>query len=147
MNIYNLNEDYQPKSVLPEWHFAPATTRQLKVLRFFGVEQNQPPTKGICSGIIGRLFSTPENKHLWAAYVFTTGDEDDTTTELKDYDRDSLAKVIIPSDWHPKRSPGKASPSRKHHDEIVAEILKEGSPFDDPLPEIVIKNTIFCFLT
>ncbi len=61
---------YELKSVFPAWHFEPATVRQLKVLGFFGKDISLPLTKGVCSGIIGRLFSDPANKHLWTAYVY-----------------------------------------------------------------------------
>ena len=141
MKTYQL----KPSSVLPAWHFDPATTRQLKLLRFFGTDISQQLTKGVCSGIIGRLFSDPANKHLWAAYVFTTHDEDDTTTDLLPHDRAALASVIIPDDWRPKRGSGTPSSARKVLEQMVADILKDGSPFDDPLPDIAISGTAFCF--
>ena len=35
---------------------------------------------------------------------------------------------------------------REAHEEMICEVLKEGSPFDDPLPEgISISQTTFCF--
>ena len=74
---------YELKNFLPQWHFDPATKRQLKVLRFFGVSVDPIPTKGRAGGTIGRLFSEPYNKQLWMAYVYTTGDEDDSTSELR----------------------------------------------------------------
>src|SRR5437870_5697692 len=94
---------YILKHVFPSWHFDPATGRQLKVLCFFGVPLNPPPTKGYASGIIGRLFSDPANKRLWCAYIYTTGDVEDTSSELRSHDRAALARVIIPEDWRPKR--------------------------------------------
>ena len=114
---------YQLKSILPVWHFDPATTRQLKLLRFFGSDISQPLTKGVCSGIIARLLSDPANKHLWVAYVFTTGDEDETTTDLQPYDRAALASVQIPDDWRPRRSSGTPSSVRKVLEQMVSDIL------------------------
>lgn len=139
MKTYNL------KQFVPPWHFAPATVRQLKVLRFFGKPIEPPPTKGAASGLIGRLFSDAANKHLWAAYVYTTGDEEGSSMELCPHDREALAHVIIPESWHPKRGPAIKSADRKIHEELISELLKEGSPFDDPLPELSIQGKFFCF--
>ena len=93
---------YVLKDYLPAWHFDPATNRQLKVLRFFGVPIDPALSKGRAGGIIGRLFSDPVNKHLWTAYIYTTGDEDDATTELRPHDRAALAQVVIPEEWRPR---------------------------------------------
>lgn len=136
---------YQLRSVLPAWHFDPATTRQLKLLRFFGADIGQPLTKGVCSGIIARLFSNPANKELWRAYIFTTGDEDDTSTDLQPHDRVALASLHIPADWRPRSRSSATSSSRKALEQMVADIFKDGSPFDDPLPDVAIAGTAFCF--
>ena len=136
---------YDLKQFVPPWHFAPATIRQLKVLRFFGKPIEPPPTKGIASGLIGRLFSDAANKHLWAAYVYTTGDEESTSMELCLHDQEALANVVIPEDWHPKRGPAMKSGDRGVLEELIGGLLKEGSPFDDPLPEIPMQGISFCF--
>jgi NAD-dependent DNA ligase len=136
---------YELKQFVPSWHFAAATARQLKVLRFFGLPVDPPPTKGVASGLIGRLFSDAANKHLWAAYVYTTGDEQGTSMELYPHDRGALANVVIPEDWHPKRGPAMKNADRKAIEELISGLLKEGSPFDDPLPDISIQGKIFCF--
>jgi len=137
---------YVLQDCVPPWHFDPPTLRQLKVLRFFGVDMSQSLTKGKASGIVGRLFSDSANKHLWAAYVFTTGDEDDSTADLRTYDRMALAGVQIPDDWRSNRAAGSTSSSaRKAREQLVADILKDGSPFDDPPPSITIAGTAFCF--
>ncbi len=142
VNTYYLN--YRPSEV-PEWHFAPATIRQLKVLRFFCTDIAKPLTKGRASGMIGRLFSDPANKHLWAAYVYTTGDEEHTSADLRPHDKAALAKTEIPADWAPKRSNRTTSSGATAIQELVTEILTDGSPFDEPLPEITIVGTTFCF--
>jgi NAD-dependent DNA ligase len=138
MKQYVLNE------VLPDWHFDPATTRQLKLLKFFGVDVSEPLTKGVCSGIISRIFSDPSNKHLWAAYVFTTGDEGEDSSELMPYDKIALSQVSIPEDWRPKSNSVVAS-ARKALAGMIEDILRDGSPFDDPLPEVAISGMSFCF--
>jgi len=142
VKTYYLN--YRPSEV-PAWHFAPATIRQLKVLRFFGTDISKPFTKGKASGIIGRLFSDPANKHLWAAYVYTTGDEEHTSADLRPYDKAVLAQTQIPVDWYPERSEKTSTKAWTAMQELVTEILTDGSPFDEPLPEIMIVGTAFCF--
>jgi BRCA1 C Terminus (BRCT) domain len=136
---------YEIKQFVPSWHFAPATVRQLKVLLFFGMPIEPPPTKGMASGLIGRLFSDAANKHLWAAYVYTTGDEESPSMELCPHDREALANVVIPEDWHPKRGPTTTSADQKVLEDLISGLLKEGSPFDDPLPETAIHGKSFCF--
>ncbi len=136
---------YELKKFVPSWHFDAATFGQLKVLRFFGMGIEPPPTKGAASGIIGRIFSDPAKKHLWGAYVYTTGDEEHTSVELRPHDRGALAKVIIPEKWRPKRGPSIPSAARKGLEELIRKLLQEGSPFDDPLPEISTVGKCFCF--
>ena len=130
-------------SSLPAYHFEPASFRQLKVLKFFGHDISKPPSKGDCSSIVAEIFSNPENKHLWAAYVYTTGDESYLSSDLLPHDKSILANVEIPEDW--SRSHGGSRISYKGAEELINELLKDGSPFDDPLPEINISRTTFCF--
>jgi len=136
---------YVLKDFLPAWHFDPATNRQLKVLRFFGVPIDPAPSKGRAGGIIGRLFSDSNNKHLWTAYIYTTGDEDDANTELRPHDRAALAQIVIPEDWRPRPRSTINNEKRKALEIMVSDLLKEGSPFDDPLPEISIAGKCFAF--
>ncbi len=136
--------NYELQGFLPDWHHDPATTRQLKVLSFFEVP-SLPQTKGRASGAIARLFSDSANKQLWSAYVYTTGDEDDNVLELRPHDRAALVHVVIPDDWLPKRATGIGSEKRKALEELVGGILKDGSPFNDPIPNISIEGTCFCF--
>ena len=155
MRIYEL-KPYLP-SWHPPWYSDPATNRQLKVLRFFGAPIDPPPTKGRASGAIWRLCSDPANKHLWLAYLYSTGDEDDSTSELLPHDRAALAHVVIPDDWQPKRTPSKRKPrppktdntpqkpNREALEAVVSELLQERSPFNDPLPNISVTGKCFCF--
>jgi len=136
---------YVLKDYLPAWHFDPATNRQLKVLRFFGVPIDPAPSKGRAGGIIGKLFSDSDNKHLWTAYIYTTGDEDDSTTELRPHDRAALAQVVIPENWRPHPRSTISNEKRKALEIMVSDLLKEASPFDDPLPEISITGKCFAF--
>jgi hypothetical protein len=140
---------YLLETSLPAWHFDQATSRQLKLLRFFDIDTSNPLTKGTASGIIGRLLSVPANEHLWGAYVYTTGDEERLSTELRPHDRASLSRTIIPADWRPKRrsgsTPGSPSTTQKALEELVATEFREGSPFDDPAPKVSIAGSVFSF--
>jgi NAD-dependent DNA ligase len=137
---------HEPTNVIPLWHYDPPTNRQIKVLRFFGLNVSGSLTKGSCSSLITRLFSDPTKKHLWTAYVLVTGDEGDSSSELMTHDIAALAKVPIPEAQRSKRGPRTPPRMRKTYERIICEVLKEGSPFDDPLPkEISIAENIFCF--
>lgn len=151
---------YELKPYLPSWHppwySDPPTNRQLKLLRFFDFPIVPPPTKGRASGIIWRLCSDPANKHLWLAYLYSTGDEDDSSSELLPHDRAGLAQVVIPDDWQPKRAQPKRThptktdntpqkPNREALEAFVTDLLKERSPFNDPLPHISVAGKCFCF--
>lgn len=138
MREYHLN-------FFPSWHADPATNRQLKVLRFFGLPIEPRPSKGRAGSIIGRLFSDTSNQHLWTAYIYTTGDEDASTVELRPHDRSELSQVVIPDDWRPSSRISVSSTKRKTLEAMVSELLKEGSPFDDPAPEITIIGMHFAF--
>ena len=144
MKIYELKPNQQ-RAFVPEWHFDPATVGQLKVLRFFEKDVSGSLTKGVCSGIIGRLFSDPANKHLWNAYVYTADDYDRSSTDLKPHDKTVLAHTEIPDDWKPKRSSPIPGKTYEILEQLVEDILKDGSPFDDPLPEIVVAGKAFYF--
>lgn len=136
---------YVLKDYFPAWHFDIATNRQLKVLRFFDVIIDPPPSKGQAGATIGRLFADPANKHLWSAYVYTTGDEDAATSELKPHDRTALANVKIPEHWRPQLRSSINNEKREALEILVSELLKEGSPFDDPLPNLSVKGKCFAF--
>src|SRR5262249_48212078 len=109
------------------------------------VPLDPPPSKGRAGSIIGRLFSDQAKKHLWTAYVYTTGDEDTATSELKPHDRAALARIVIPEDWRPQARFTISNEKRKALETLVAELLKEGSPFDDPLPELAVGGKCFAF--
>jgi NAD-dependent DNA ligase len=137
--------DYLLKNYLPTWHLDPATIRQQKVLRFFGVPINPLPSKGRAGGIIGRLFSDPANKHLWTAYVYTTNDQDASSSELMPHSHAVLEKIVIPDDWRPRNRSTISGEKRNALEALVGDLLAEGSPFDDPLPEIEFEGKCFAF--
>ena len=122
--IYRLRFD--EKFDKPGWFYDPPTNRQIKVMKFFRV--NVPPTKGVASGIITRLFQEEENKKLWEKYVYHTGDEFQDNTELMPFDLEELRTVVIPDDWRPKRTSRVPSKREEHLRELIAEIFRDGSP-------------------
>jgi len=141
MKIYHL------KLEKPQWFYDPATNRQLKVIKFFDGDAPQGIRKGVASGVIGRIFSNPENKVLWEKYLYVTGDELGDTSELEPYDLEELKNTVVPEDWNPKKysQSGIDAAKRERLQKIISDELKEGSPFDDPVPEIDFKKKSFCF--
>ena len=127
----------------PEWFYDPPTNRQIKVLKFFHADL--PPNKGGASGVIIRLFREEENKELWEKYVYHADDESQDDADLMPFDLEALRAVIIPDDWRPKQAQGLASNRRERLRDLIVEILREGSPFDDPVPEIRFAGASFAF--
>ena len=136
---------YELKLNKPAWFYDPPTNRQLKVLKFFGVDIPVELNKGTASGISTRLFSVEENKELWEKYVYHTGDESQDSPDVISCDLEELRAVIIPDDWRPTRAPGISSDRKARLREMIAEMMKEGSPFDDPVPDIGFGGTSFVF--
>ena len=73
------------------------------MIKFFKGSAPQNICKGVASGIIGRIFSNPNNKELWEKYLYVTGDELGDTQELEPYDLEELKNTIIPENWNPKK--------------------------------------------
>lgn len=134
MKFYTLKLDR------PKWFSDPVTNGQLKVLKFFNVQIKPSLNKGKASGIIGRLFSEKSNKELWGKYVYITGDEVHDTAELKSFDMQELETVEIPKDWSPN-----TSSQKKRLESLIADILRDGTPFDDPVPSVIFEKKSFCF--
>ena len=134
-NILNLNMK-QKKLDKPKWFYDPPTNRQIKLLRFLG-SSIPCDCKGIASGLIFRLYKDQRNEekfHLWEKYLFHTGDKFNSP-DLMPFDFEELRKAVVPDDWKPEQSLQK----------LVMEMLKEGSPFDYPVPEIRFAGASFVF--
>lgn len=125
------------------WRNDPATNRQMKVLRFFGKLPLYAPTKGSASSIIAGLFAQQANRELWEKYVYFTGDDGQTSPHLQPFDLTDLINLTIP----PRPSTGRRTRGLEHHRamELAMSILKEGLPFDHPVPEIRYSGASFCF--
>lgn len=139
MRIYELKLDK------PKWFYDPPTNRQIKVLKFFDSELRSDLNKGKASGIAARIFRDEENKELWEKYVYHTGDDSQDTPDLVSFDLEELRAVVIPDDWKPKRAAGISCDRQERLREMIAEMMREGSPFDDPVPAIGFDATSFAF--
>lgn len=128
------------------WYLDPATNRQLKALKFFGFVTDDKITKGVASRIITDLFSNHDNRELWQKYIYLTGDQGQETPDLLPFDPAELERVLVPADWKPHASKikKKSGFERERLLEMATDILKDGPPFDDPLPEIVYQGKHFC---
>lgn len=139
MRFYTLKVDR------PSWVNDPATNRQLKLICFFNVSFSQSLTKGAASGIIARIFKEAENKNLWERYVYLTGDEGNESSDLSTFDWDELRSVVIPESWRPSRSKAISTDRKERLRELITDVLRDGTPFDDPIPEIIIPQRSFAF--
>jgi NAD-dependent DNA ligase len=143
MRIYKLKIDRPINK--PHWHFDPPTNRQLKVLSFFGIQVADGLVKGKASGIIGTIFREKGNRELWEKYLYSTGDESDESPDLVAFSLESLKEVVVPDDWAPKRRSSEPSDKTKRMRDMIVEILREGSPFDDPVPTVEFSGKHFAF--
>ena len=147
-NILNLSMK-QKKLDKPKWFYDPPTNQQIKVLKFFH-EPVLPNSKGQASGLIFRLYRDKRNEphwDLWKKYLYHTKD-DFQSADLKPFKREELRKVVVPDDWKPEQSTRYRAVPSKRQDRFqkqVIEMLKEGSPFDDPVPEIRFAGASFVF--
>lgn len=130
-----------------KWHEEPPSNRQLKVLKFFGVSIRQNESKGTASRAITSIFKYPDKRDKWIKYVYLTGDEGQETPDLIPYDPAQIDGVVVPSDWKPQKSRINKSKcfERDRLHEMIADILKEGVPFDDPVPVLEFQGRSFCF--
>lgn len=146
--ILNLNMKHK-KLDKPKWFYDPPTNRQIKLLRFLG-SSIPYDCKGITSGLILQLYKDQQNEekfNLWEKYLFHTGDKFDSPN-LMPFDLEELRKVVVPDDWKPEQSTRyRVVPSKRWErlQEQVMEMLKEGSPFDYPVPEIRFAGASFVF--
>ena len=147
---YILNPNMKHKKLdKPKWFYDPPTNRQIKLLRFLG-SSISCDCKGIASGLIFRLYKDQRNEekfNLWEKYLFHTGDKFNSP-DLMPFDIEELRKVVVPDDWKPEQSTRyRVIPSKRWNrlQEQIMETLKEGSPFDYPVPEIRFAGASFVF--
>jgi len=142
------NTKKRPYTLIPRekaaWKTESPSNRQIKVLKLFGVALTPEIRKGQASAIVARIFSEPQKRELWEKYVFLTNDIGRESPELKPYTQEELEAVVIPKEWKTPRS-GPNGAERDGRREVVANILRDGSPFDFPAPQIAFDDHSFCF--
>jgi NAD-dependent DNA ligase len=135
------------QEITMNWYQEPASNRQTKVMKFFRVPMRPGETKGDASRAITAIFKYPGNREKWLKYVYLTGDEGQDTPDLLPFDPGQIDSVVVPAEWKPHRSKIKKTKGfeRERLLEMVTDILKEGVPFDDPVPMIEYPSRHFCF--
>lgn len=118
---------------------APATNRQKKVLRFFGIKFHESITSGAAGWEVGTIFSNENNVERWRKYLYLTKDFGSESDQLLRYQEDELERIELPEDWNA----GKAV--QAFREEIAAQILASESPYDNPEPDIEFTGHSFCF--
>ena len=124
-----------------------ATNRQIKVIKFFKntihrqfdsekdyLELERATANKICAVI----FMTKGNAELWTKYLYLTGDSANDNAELYPFDPEEFEKVVVPKDWRLSGKKRRKIPSAKRAqlEETVLKVLEDGSPFDNPIPNI-----------
>jgi NAD-dependent DNA ligase len=129
------------------WYLDDASNRQIKVLKFFNQWTGNHLSKGEASRLITGIFMIPDNRELWMKYVFLTGDESQDSPDLQPFNPIELETVTVPPEWKPHASKikKKSGFERERLLEMATDILKEGVPFDDPVPSIEYPGKNFCF--
>lgn len=118
---------------------APASNRQKKVLRFFGVPFHETITAGAAGWELGTIFSDEANSERWRKYLFLTKDLDSNSDELVPYDAKKFEEIEIPEEW------SASGAIQAFREEIVTQILASQSPYDTPQPDVVFQGNSFCF--
>jgi NAD-dependent DNA ligase len=132
--IAQLFDSEQPQAVV---HLA--SNRQKKLLKFFGAKFPDRLSVGAAGFEIKKLMDNEARRELWRKYLFLSQDFDSESDELKPYDADALASVVVPEDWS---SSDAVSEYRK---EFAADLLQDHSPYDDPQPPIEFVDRSFVF--
>jgi NAD-dependent DNA ligase len=116
-----------------------ASTRQKKMLRFFGIQFSPDISAGAAGWEIGNLMHDEQNAEAWRKYVFLTRDFDSDSDQIKTFSPEELAAVAIPDDW------SQSEAMAAFRDEIAAEAMADGSPFDAPQPLVCCEGRTFMF--
>lgn len=115
------------------------SNRQLKLLRFFGVQVSEKLSTGAAGWEIARVMEDSDKREQWRRYLYVTRDFDSDSSELKPLSREDLETVEVPADWD-------ASVAQKQFREELAEHLLNGaSPFDIPQPPVLFEGSTFVF--
>ena len=80
------------------WKRLPPTNRQIKVLRFFGMNPDAQVDRGTANSLILRLLNDEDKRERWLKYKLLTGDLGDDSPELRPFDSNELRNVHVPFD-------------------------------------------------
>lgn len=116
-----------------------ASNRQKKILRFFEIQFSPNISAGAAGWEIGNLMHDEQNAESWRKYLFLTGDFDSDSDQLKPFTPADMAAVLVPDDW------SQSDALAAFRDEIAAEAMADGSPFDSPQPPIQFAGCVFMF--
>jgi len=118
---------------------APATNRQKKALRFFGVSFHRTITVEAAGWELGTIFSDKDNAERWRKYLFVTKDFDSDSDELLPYDAKKLEEIEVPEKW------SASGAIQAFREEMVSHILASRSPYDTPQLDVIFQGNSFCF--
>lgn len=116
-----------------------ASNTQRKLLRFFDVNFGPNISAGAAGWEIGAIMSDEESRLHWRRYLFLTNDYGSESDRLVPHDPQELLKAVIPDDWSSSRA------AQQFKDELISQILFNGSPFDSPMPQLTINGHVFIF--
>lgn len=86
---------------------------------------------------IAAIMSDEESRLLWRRYLFLTNDYGSESDQLIPHDPQTLLNVLIPDDWSSRAA------AQQFKDELISDILFDGSPFDSPMPPLAIDGNVF----
>lgn len=116
-----------------------ASNRHKKILRFFEIQFSPDISAGAAGWEIGNLMHDEKNAEAWRKYLFLTGDFDSSSDQLKPFTPADLAAVEVPDEWN------QSDAMAAVRDEIAAQEMADGSPFDSPQPSISLADRSFMF--
>ena len=116
-----------------------ATNRQKKLLRFFNIRFSPNISNGAAGWEIASLLADDERRERWRKYLYLTKDFDSETDKLQPYDVSALSATVVPEDWHSSKE------IQHFKDELVANLLGNEAPYDNPQPEIQFAGRTFAF--
>jgi hypothetical protein len=112
-----------------------ASNRQKKVLRLFNFPFGPTISTGAGGWEIADILSNDEAREHWDGYLFLTGDFGSDSDQLAPHDPVALLNTVIPDDWNCRAA------AQQFKDELIGQILHDGSPFDSPMPDLVIDRS------
>lgn len=116
-----------------------ASNRQKKILRFFGVPFSPNLSAGAAGWEIEQLLCDESRRERWRRYLFLTKDFDSDTDQVKAHSAAALEAVVVPEDWSGSEA------IQQFKQELVADMLRDQSPFDRPQPQVVFVGKTFVF--